>query len=146
MIKKMIAHATVLGVILCANSACMSTQPGYGGAISSQISMVQNHSSNAENIELQGMSNDGLRAARYRSGVRADIATNRAATQHAELGVVDHQLDTARKAQVYDHRAHMDKNREVRDDFGTVSSSARSVNSTVNSINRTIRGIDNIFK
>jgi hypothetical protein len=40
----------------------------------------------------------------------------------------------------------MDKNREVRDDFGTVSSSARSVNSTVNSINRTIRGIDNIFK
>lgn len=146
MMKKMITHSIVLGFVLCTSTACMSTQPGYGGAISSQIGMVQNHSSNAENIELQGTSNDGLRAARYRSGIRADIATNRAASQHAELGVVDHQLDTARKAQVYDHRAHMDKNREVRDDFGTVSSSAGSVSSTVNSINRTIRGIDRIFK
>lgn len=142
--KKQILSAVVLGCILSSTTACVSGG-GYGNAISSQIGMVQNHSSNAEYVELQGVSNDGLRAARYRSEVRADIAANRAAAQHSELGVVNHRLDTARKAQKYDHHAHMDKNREVRDDFGTVNSAARSVSGTVHSINSAVRGFERLF-
>jgi|GEM_PF-4390743 len=146
MMKKVLLNSIVLGSVLFSTTACISGQSGYGSAISSQLAMVQNYRSNAENIELQGGSNDALRAARYRSGVRADIAGNRAAAQHSELGVVNHQLDTARKAQVYDHYAHMDRNREVRDDFGTVRNATGSVSGTVNNINRTIRGLDRLFK
>ncbi len=142
--KNTIKTILVLEFIICSTTAC-TNKGNYGSQISSQLSSIQNHSSNAEYVELQGSSNDALRAARYRSEVRADIAANRASTQHSELGVVDHRLDTARKAQRYDHQAHMDKNREVRDDFGTVHSATRSVSGTVHSINSTVRGIGNIF-
>lgn len=142
--KNNIGMVVVMGLIICSTTAC-TNKGDYGRQVSSQISMTQNHSSNAEYVELQGSSNDALRAARYRSEVRADIAANRASAQHSELGVVDHRLDTARKAQRYDHQAHMDKNREVRDDFGTVHSATRSVSGTVRSINSAVRGIGNIF-
>lgn len=141
--KNLIAIASLTVFCLVVNSSSWATD--YGKIISNQISVTQNHTSSAEYVELQGPSNDALRAARYRSGLRADIAGNRAAAQHAELGVVNHRLDVARKAQRYDHHAHMDRNREVRDDFWTVNSAARSVSGTVGSVNRTVRGLERLF-
>lgn len=54
MMKKVLLQSIVLGSVLFSTTACMSGQPGYGSAISSQLAMVQNYRSNAENIELQG--------------------------------------------------------------------------------------------
>lgn len=141
--KKIITAAIFAGSVFLSTTPCFSGD--YGRMLSEQISVIQNHTSNAEYGELQGVSNDALRAARYRSGVRADIANNRASAQISELEVVNYRLDTARKAQVYDHRAHMDKNSEVRDDFYTVHSAARSVSGTVGSINSTVNGLERLF-
>lgn len=142
--KKLLFASILFGSAFLSLSPAYSSD--YGRILSEQISVVQNHTSNAEYAELQGVSNDALRAARYRSGLRADIAHNRASAQHAELGVVDHRLDTARRAQKYDHYAHMDKNRETRDDFYTVHSAARSVSGTVGAVNNTVRGLERLFK
>ncbi len=141
--KKLIVVTSIAISCLALTSPCWGTD--YGKIISNQISITQNHTSSAEYVELQGPSNDALRAARYRSGVRTDIAHNRATAQHAELGVVNHRLDVTRKAQRYDHHSHMDRNREVRDDFWTVNSAARSVSGTVGSVNRTVRGLERLF-
>lgn len=98
-----------------------------------------------QTTDLSGPSNRTLQAAEYRSDIQADTTQNIARGQHAELGVVDHKLGTARRAQYYDHRAHMDGNLEKRDDFGTIQSITSSISSTGANLGNALDNFGSIF-
>jgi hypothetical protein len=127
-------------------SGCAAQSQGYGGFVNNQVGQVRGYEFGANAVDVSGPSNKQLQAAEYRSDIMADTVENQARAQHAELGVVDHKLDTARRAQVYDHRAHMEKNTRTKDDFGTIRDVTGSISSTGSNINSAIYNFKNIFK
>ena len=136
-----------LSMLLFTLALCScSSGSNYSGFLDSQTSQVRSYQFGPQTTTLSGPSNRTLAAAEYRSDIQADTVENYARAQHAELGVVDHKLDTARKAQYYDHQAHMDTNLEHRDDFSTVQSITGSVSSSAFNVHSAIHNIGSIFK
>jgi hypothetical protein len=130
-------------VMLC--SACATRGNQYSGYVDQEIERQEAHQMGGYTTDVSGPSNAQLELAEYRSDIEADTAENHARAQNAELGVINHRLDTERKAQHYDHEAHMDGNQEKRDDFWTIEAITGSVSDTVSNVDRTIRNVGDIF-
>lgn len=127
-------------------TGCSNTGGGYGGFLGQQLEQGRGYQFSTQTADISGPSNRVLQAAEYRSNLQANTTINMARAQHAELGVVDHKLDTARRASSYDHKNHMEKNTRGKDDFRTIESITSSVSSTGSNIDRALSNFANIFK
>lgn len=137
--KKVALFLTLATLASCSTS-------NSSGLVSSGLAQAQNYRFGAQARDIKGPSNKALAAAEYRSDLQADTVENYARAQHAELGVVDHKLDTARRAQYYDHRAHIEKNEENKDDFRVFDSTTGSVSNTFGNINSALQNLRSIFE
>jgi len=136
---------TVLLVSQALVSGCAPAGNTYGSLVSNGTNQARGYRFGEQTRDISGPSNRALETAEYRSNIQASTTENYARAQHAELGVVDHKLDTANRAQRYDHQAHMDGNEESKDNFRVFDSISGSIRNTGSNISGTLDSIKNIF-